>query len=86
MISKPKYISRSIWVIDISSVLFVKLYKNKIRNELAIMIAKLNLFKGFLISIYDDIKENIPPILPKFFKENGNWVRLLPGDEGYEDH
>ena len=51
MISKPKYISRSIWVIDISSVLFVKLYKNKIRNELAIMIAKLNLFKGFLISI-----------------------------------
>ena len=47
MISKLKYISRSIWVIDISSVLFVKLYKNKIRNELAIMIAKLNLFKGY---------------------------------------
>ena len=30
--------------------------------------------------------EDIPPILPKFFKENGNWVGLLPGDEGYEDH
>ena len=29
---------------------------------------------------------DIPPILPKFFKENGNWVGLLPGDEGYEDH
>ena len=31
-------------------------------------------------------KEDIPPILPKFFKENGNWVGLLPGDEGYDDH
>ena len=30
--------------------------------------------------------DDIPPILPKFFKENGNWVGLLPGDEGYEDH
>ena len=30
--------------------------------------------------------KDIPPILPKFFKENGNWVGLLPGDEGYEDH
>ena len=31
-------------------------------------------------------KDDIPPILPKFFKENGNWVGLLPGDEGYDDH
>jgi hypothetical protein len=23
--------------------------------------------------------------LPKFFKENGTWVGLLPGDEGYDD-
>ena len=30
--------------------------------------------------------EDIPPMLPKFFKENGNWVGLLPGDDGYEDH
>ena len=30
-------------------------------------------------------KEDIPPILPKFFKENGNWIGLLPGDEGYDD-
>jgi hypothetical protein len=30
-------------------------------------------------------KEDIPSILPKFFKENGNWVGLLPGDEGYDD-
>ena len=30
--------------------------------------------------------KDIPPILPKFFKENGNWVGLLPGDDGYEDH
>ena len=28
----------------------------------------------------------IKPILPKFFKDNGNWVVLFPGDEGYEDH
>jgi hypothetical protein len=26
-----------------------------------------------------------PSILPKFFKENGAWVGLLPGDEGYDD-
>ena len=26
-----------------------------------------------------------PSILPKFFKENGSWVGLLPGDEGYND-
>ena len=26
-----------------------------------------------------------PSILPKFFKENGTWVGLLPGDEGYDD-
>ncbi|MFL2725597.1 MAG: NUDIX hydrolase [Gammaproteobacteria bacterium] len=30
--------------------------------------------------------EDIPPILPKFFKEDGNWVGLLPGDEGYDNH
>ena len=29
--------------------------------------------------------EDIPAILPKFFKENGEWRGLLPGDEGYED-
>ena len=30
--------------------------------------------------------EDIPAILPKFFKEDGEWRGLLPGDEGYEDH
>ena len=30
--------------------------------------------------------DDIPAILPKFFQENGNWVGLLPGDEGYDDH
>ncbi|MDA8890472.1 NUDIX domain-containing protein [Gammaproteobacteria bacterium] len=30
--------------------------------------------------------EDIPPILPKFFKEDGEWRGLLPGDKGYEDH
>ena len=35
-------------------------------------------------------KKNIKPIdrpsiLPKFFKKEGTWVGLLPGDEGYED-
>ena len=28
----------------------------------------------------------IKPILPKFFKDNGKWIVLFPGDEGYEDH
>ena len=31
-------------------------------------------------------KNDIKPILPKFFKENGNWNVSFPGDEGYEDH
>ena len=31
-------------------------------------------------------KNDIRPILPKFFKENGNWNVSFPGDEGYEDH
>jgi 8-oxo-dGTP pyrophosphatase MutT (NUDIX family) len=36
-----------------------------------------------------NVKKNIEPtdrpsILPKFFKKNGNWVGLLPGDDGYE--
>ena len=30
--------------------------------------------------------EDIPAILPKFFKEDGEWRGLLPGDEGYEEH
>ena len=39
----------------------------------------LNTYKKFT-------NKDIPPILPKFFKKNGNWVGLLPHDEGYEDH
>ena len=31
-------------------------------------------------------KEDIPQILPKFIKENGNWIGHLPGDEGYDKH
>jgi len=32
-------------------------------------------------------KNDIKPILPKFYKEeNGTWNVLFPGDEGYEDH
>ena len=31
-------------------------------------------------------KNDIKPILPKFYKENGTWNVLYPGDEGYEDH
>ena len=32
-----------------------------------------------------DEVENIQSILPKFFKRDGNWIGLLPDDEGYED-
>ena len=28
---------------------------------------------------------DIPPILPKFFKKDGRWQGLLPGDDGYEN-
>ncbi len=30
--------------------------------------------------------DDIPSILPKFFKKDGNWVGLLPGDAGYDDN
>ena len=32
-----------------------------------------------------DEVDNIQSILPKFFKRDGNWIGLLPDDEGYED-
>ena len=31
-------------------------------------------------------KNDIKPILPKFYKKNGTWNVLYPGDEGYEDY
>ena len=35
---------------------------------------------------FDSLKdEEIPPILPKFNKKDGNWIGFLPGDEGYDD-
>ena len=30
--------------------------------------------------------DDIPPILPKFFKNEGKWVGLLPGDEDYDNY
>jgi len=40
-----------------------------------------------MISAKNEIKaEDIPAIEPKFFKENGQWKGLLPGEYGYEDH
>ena len=30
--------------------------------------------------------EDIPAILPKFFKKDGNWVGLLPDDPDYKNH
>ena len=40
-----------------------------------------------MISAKNAIKaEDIPAIKPKFFKENGQWKGLLPGEYGYEDH
>ena len=31
-------------------------------------------------------KDDIPSILPKFFKNEGKWVGLLPGDEDYDNY
>ena len=31
-------------------------------------------------------KNDIKPILPKFFKDNGSWNILFPGDDGYENY
>ena len=40
-----------------------------------------------MISAKNAIKaKDIPAIQPKFFKENGQWKGLLPGEYGYEDH
>ena len=40
-----------------------------------------------MISAKNAIKaKDIPAIEPKFFKENGQWKGLLPGEHGYEDH
>ena len=40
-----------------------------------------------MISAKNAIKaKDIPAIEPKFFKENGQWKGLLPGEYGYEDH
>ena len=40
-----------------------------------------------MISAKNEIKaEDIPAIEPKFFKENGQWKGLLPGEYGYEGH
>ena len=40
-----------------------------------------------IISAKNAIKaQDIPAIEPKFFKENGQWKGLLPGEYGYEDH
>jgi hypothetical protein len=30
--------------------------------------------------------DDIPSILPKFFKNEGKWVGLLPGDEDYDNY
>ena len=30
--------------------------------------------------------DDIPSILPKFFKKEGKWVGLLPGDEDYDNY
>ena len=30
--------------------------------------------------------DDIPPVLPKFFKNEGKWVGLLPGDEDYDNY
>jgi len=42
---------------------------------------------GDLDDELEDIDEvdNIQSILPKFFKRDGDWIGLLPDDEGYED-
>ena len=35
---------------------------------------------------FDSLKdEEIPPILPKFIKKDGDWIGFLPGDEGYDN-
>tara|TARA_B100000945_G_scaffold219447_1_gene177153 strand:- start:1813 stop:2604 length:792 start_codon:yes stop_codon:yes gene_type:complete len=48
--------------------------------------SSFNRAKDMLENQKNMTKNDIKPILPKFFKENGNWNVLFPGEEGYEDH
>ena len=48
--------------------------------------SSFNCAKDMLENQKNMTKNDIKPILPKFFKENGNWNVLFPGEEGYEDH
>ena len=35
---------------------------------------------------FDSLEDDeIPPILPKFIKKDGDWIGFLPGDEGYDN-
>ena len=48
--------------------------------------SSFNCAKDMLENQKNMTKNDIKPILPKFFKENGNWNVSFPGDKGYEDH
>ena len=48
--------------------------------------SSFNCAKDMLEKQKNMTKNDIKPILPKFFKENGNWNVSFPGDKGYEDH
>jgi len=42
--------------------------------------------EDMLSSQKNPTKNDIKPILPKFFKDNGSWNVLFPGDDGYENY
>ena len=67
----------------ISNVEMVNLLNQTIEN-----IKTLTQFSSSMdaFDYFDSLKdEEIPPILPKFIKKDGNWIGFLPGDEGYDD-
>ena len=64
------------------------MYKRQIlpTTENLKLCSSFNCAKDMLENQKNMTKNDIKPILPKFFKENGNWNVSFPGDEGYEDH
>ena len=48
--------------------------------------SSFNCAKDMLENQKNMTENDIKTILPKFFKENGNWNVSFPGDKGYEDH
>ena len=56
------------------------------RNKILKKFKNFSFIKGELEDQKKLTSDDIPAILPKFFKKDGNWVGLLPDDPDYKNH